>query len=653
VSGEQQSAAAIEAAERAARAAAVFGDGWRAGWKPEPRRTVSEWADTNRRLTSEASSEAGQWETSRVPYLREIMDALSPHHPAREVVFMSSTQVGKTECGLNWIGQTIEDDPCPMLVVMPTSNMAKRFSKQRLAPMLRESPSLRRLVASAFRARDASNTLLSKEYPGGGVNLAGANSAAELSSAPIRKLHCDEVDRYPYEIENEGDPLTLAVRRTSNFPRRKIFYSSSPTIESLSRINQLYEKSDQRRYFVPCPDCDEMQVLQWENLMWERGNPAAGARYRCEACGVLIEEYHKTAMLAAGEWRATHAGRSIVGFQINALYSPIGLGDTWADHAETWERIERDPSKVKSFNNTVLGICNKDPNEKLDWKAIKDRAEPYKLRTVPRGVFVITAGVDVQGNRLAVQLVGWGRDESAWVLDWVELPGDPTREDVWNRLDELLLAPLVNEYGINMRVTACAVDAGYLQDRVLAFTRKRTQRNVFAVIGVAGVNKAIIMRATKPDRNRKGRTAKRSVDLWHVSSSAAKEWLFLRIADDAKKTAAEDRLVHFSAELPEEYFTQLCAEIYDPRQRVWVKQQARNEALDTKVYARAAAMHPNLRVHTYREAEWAKLESVLQPQSRDLFSAPAPDQTPAAQPAEAIDLPAGKRRRRMVSRGIN
>jgi phage terminase large subunit GpA-like protein len=627
-----------------ASGAQIFAEGWQAGWRPEPLRTVSEWADAKRQLTQESSSEPGSWRTSRVPYLREIMDALSPHDPAREVVFMKSTQVGATECGLNWVGETIEDDPCPMLAVLPTTNVAKKWSKQRLAPMLRETESLRGLVKPA-RSRDSGNTTLSKEFPGGMLMIGGANSAADLSSTPIRKLFCDEVDRYPYEIENEGDPLTLAVRRTSNFPRRKIFYASSPTIESLSRINQLYTKSDQRRYFVPCPHCAQMQPLVWENLQWLPGQPET-ARYRCEHCSALIEEYHKEEMLAKGEWRAEQAGRAIAGFHINALYSPIGLGDSWTDHATTWEGIKHDPSKVKAFTNTVLGICNKDPNEKLDWKAIKDRAEAYKLRTVPRGALIITAGVDVQGNRLAVQLVGWGRNEASWVLDWVELPGDPTRPEVWAKLDELLSAPLVNEYGIQMRVRACGVDAGYLQEHVLKFTRPRTGRNVFALIGVHGINKSIIMRATKPEKNRKGKSAKRSVDLWHVSSSAAKEWLFLRITEDAKHTNPLDRLVHFSADLEEEYFTQLCAEVYDPKNRVWVKQQARNEALDTKVYARAAAMHPNLRVHTFNESNWARLEAVLQPESRDLFSVAA--DTPAIEVRVAA-----KPRRRMRSAGVN
>lgn len=606
---------------------------WSAGWRPDPLRTVSDWADENRRLAPEGASEPGPWRTSRTPYLREVMDCLSPHHPSREVVMMTSTQIGKTEVGLNWIGSVVEWNPGPMLVVQPTTNVAKRWSKQRLAGMIRETPSLRRILGE--KSRDGDNATFLKTFPGGVIIVGGANSAPDLSSMPIKYLFLDEVDRYPADVgadkdgRGEGDPVKLAERRTSTFPRRKIFKCSTPTIESLSGINKAWINSDQRRYFVPCPHCSEKQVLRWDNLKWPDGRPQE-AQYVCEHCGAFIPEHHKPAMLEAGEWRATSPGREVIGFHLNALYTPIGLGDSWAEHAVEWERIKSDPGARKAFTNTVLGECHKDPNEKVDWKELQSRAESTPLRVIPKGCLVLTLGVDVQGNRLAVQLVGWGREQRSWVLDWLEIPGDPTRDEVWEKLDAYRLQPLVNAFNVPMRVTATAVDAGYLQDHVLRYTRTRRHENVFAVKGFDTASKTILSTATRPDRNKKGRTSKRGADLWLVSSGAAKELLFLRLKGDGETAHAHERMVRFPAGLGEEYYTQLTAEIYDPAKRQWVKQQARNEALDTMVYAIAATYHPSVRLHVLREPDWAKLESVLEPQVRDLFN-----QAPAAPPGDA------------------
>lgn len=633
---------------------------WSSGWRPDPIRTVSDWADENRRLAPEGASEPGPWRTSRTPYLREVMDCLSPHHPAREVVMMTSTQIGKTEVGLNWIGSIVEWNPGPTLVVQPTTNVAKRWSKQRLAGMVRETPSLRKILGE--KSRDKDNATFLKTFPGGVLVVGGANSAPDLSSMPIKNLFLDEVDRYPADVgadrtgRGEGDPVKLAERRTSTFPRRKIFKCSTPTIESLSGINKAWLNSDQRRYFVPCPHCHEKQALRWENLRWPEGRPLE-AQYACEHCGAMIAEHFKPAMLESGEWRATVAGREVVGFHLNALYTPIGLGESWGEHAQEWDRIKADPAARKAFTNTVLGECHKDPNEKLDWKELALRAESVPMRTVPRGCLVLTLGVDVQGNRLAVQLVGWGRELRCWVLDWLEIPGDPTKDAVWEALDRYRAQPLVNAFGVQVRIAATAVDAGYLQDQVLRYTRTRRHENVFAVKGVDTASKTILSTATRPDKNRRGRTSKRSTELWLVSAGAAKEMLFLRLQGDGKTAHAQERMVRFPEGLGEEYFTQLTAETYDPRKRQWVKQQARNEALDTMVYALAATYHPSVRLHVLREPDWAKLESVLEPQVNDLFHQAMPTEaatvgaappqtsanpeTPAARPAATEQSPRG------------
>lgn len=626
-----------------------FAEAFAESMRPRPALKVSEWADRYRRLSGKGASEPGPWRTDRIPFLREIMDVLSIDHPAREVVFKKSTQVGGTEVGLNWLGYVIDHAPAPFLAVLPTVEVGIRWSKQRLSPMIAESPALRKRIAPTS-SRDGGNTMTLKEFPGGIAIIGGANSAASLASMPMKFVLMDEVDKYPRDVggedgAGEGDPVDLAEARTTTFPRRKIFKISSPTIKSLSRIDKDWEQSDQRRYYVPCPECGHKQVLLREHLVVPEGHPEE-AKFACTGCGVLIEEHHKTWMLEQGEWRPTFPERDIVGFHISAWYTPLGLGKTWGQHARKLQQVQSDPVRLKVFVNTVDGDCYADPSEKLDWQVLKDRAEAYGLRTVPKGVLVITAGVDVQGNRLAVQLVGWGREQRSWTLDWLEIPGDPTKEEVWEKLDEYLMRPLVNAFGVQLRVEAVGVDAGYLQDRVLHYTRVRRHRNVFALKGIDSASKTILSTATKPDKNRRGRTSKRSADLWLVSSSAAKEMLFLRMQNDGKLKVGEDRMVRFSQDLGEEYFTQLTAEIYDPRKRAWVKVQTRNEALDTMVYALAATYHPNLRLHTMREADWLRLEQIFEPQVRDLFTQSAVEAEPTtreehpAQPEAPADRPA-------------
>lgn len=590
----------------------AWSEGWAAGWTPDALVTVSQWADRNRVLPAKAASEPGPWNTSRTPYLREIMDCLSDHHPAQEVVFMASIQVGKSEVGLNWTGYTIDRTPGPMLAVLPTVEVGERWSKQRLASMIAASPALRAKIAPA-RSRDSGNTTTMKEFDGGILIVGGANSASALSSMPIRKLLLDEVDRYPLEVDEEGDPVDIAEGRTQNFPRRKIFKVSSPTIESLSRINREWKRSDQRRYFVPCPHCEEKQVLKWDGLTWPEGKPQE-ARYTCEHCGALIDEHHKTAMLSAGEWRPTFPENPVVGFHLNALYSPLGLGRTWAQHAKRYLEVKSDPVRMKVFQNQVLGECYADPDERFDQDELRARAEPYALRTIPAGSLILTAGVDVQKDRVEVQLVGWGRGETAWVIDWVFISGDPSRPEVWAQLDKLLSTEIVNQFGVAMRVDSVAIDSGYLQDDVLNFTRTRRNRGIFATKGASQRGRPVIGRPTKVDFNWCGVAYKHGAEQWQLGADTAKLRIFARLASDRKQALATERLIHFGHDLPEDYFRQLTSEIYDPNKGRFIKLHGRhNEALDTLILAMAAAMHPRMRLHTAREADWDRIEAQIQP----------------------------------------
>ena len=357
---------------------------WRDGQTPDPALTVSQWADRHRMLSARGSAEPGRYRTDRTPFMRDIMDALSPTSPYRRVVVMKAAQVGFSESGNNWLGYVIHHAPGPMLLVQPTVELAKRFSRQRVEPLIADSPVLRERVKPA-RSRDAGNTVLSKEFPAGLLVITGANSAVGLRSMPARYLYLDEVDAYPPSADEEGDPVALAEARTRTFSwRSKILLGSTPTIHGLSRIEREYETSDQRRFFVPCPHCTEMQWLKFDRLRWDKGQPE-GAQYLCEECDQPIAEHHKSAMLAAGEWRATATSDdpATIGFHLSALYSPVGWM-SWALIGRMSEAATTDEAR-RSFRNSVLGETWVETGEAPDWQRLYDRREEGRIGTVPSG----------------------------------------------------------------------------------------------------------------------------------------------------------------------------------------------------------------------------------------------------------------------------
>lgn len=592
-----------------------------AGLRPPPRTTVTEWADQHRVLPSKGAAEPGPWRTSRVPYLSEIMDTLSASHPAQRVVMMKSAQTAGTEAGLNWVGWCMATQKTSLLAVQPTLDMAERWSKQRLASMIEDTPALRQIIAPA-RSRDSGNTTLLKEWPGGVLVVAGANSASGLRSMPAKYVFLDEVDAYPQELEGEGDPVKLAEARSTTYTRRKVFMVSTPTIVSLSRINKEWQQSDKRRYHLPCPHCGHFQHLVWENLTWLDDQPET-AMYKCQECSALIEEQHKAEMLSRGTWIAEHPERETVGFHINGLYTPPGLGLTWRELVLEWLDAQRDPVRMRTFMNVRLGECYEDPHEKLDWEALKARAQPYQLRTAPQGCLLVTGGVDVQGNRLVALTLGHGRNDVKWVLDYVELPGDPTRPEVWAALDAHMAQPIVNTLGNVLRVSSYAVDCGYLYDDVQNYVRARRSKGVIAVKGASTYNKPLISRPSKTDYTWKGKAIKGGAEIWMLGVDTGKHMLFARMASDSKHEP-DAHLVRFSDQLTDAFFMQLTAEVFDPAKRRWVKLRRENEALDTLLYAVAAAMQPTIRVHTWKEPAWARLEQALEPASGDLFSQPQP-----------------------------
>jgi phage terminase large subunit GpA-like protein len=584
------------------------------GLRPEQPLTVSEWADKHRRLSSKASAEPGPWRTSRTPYLQEPMDCLSSNSAVQRVVMMFAAQTGKTEAGANWLGYVIDHAPGPMLMVQPTVDMAKRLSKQRLESLINDTPVLSEKIAPA-RSRDSGNTMFSKEFPGGMMILTGANSATGLRSTPCRYIFCDEIDAFPSDVDGEGDPVSLAEKRATTFARRKILLTSTPTVKDFSRIEAEYERSDQRRFYVPCPCCNVMQWLKWPQLKWEN-NEASTAAYECEVCHERFTEIHKAAMLRRGEWRATAPSNGkTAGFHLSGLYSPLGWL-SWAEMVDDFLRAKTDAPMLKSFVNTRLAeTWEEDFASKVSADGLLERCEHYQAAMVPEGGLALTVGVDVQDNRLAISVWAWGREEEGWLLDHQEIYGDPSRQELWKQLDEVVLREWPHAVGPAMRPDVVAIDSGgHFTAEVYQYARERGRQGVVAIKGQSQRGKPPIGKGSKVDVNYQGRTLKRGALVYPVGGDTVKTTLFGRLKHNEQGAG----FLHFHMGTTGEYFEQLTAEKQVLRYnrggfptREWVKKpSARNEALDCLVYAYAGL---NLMYQRFdRRTIWDQLEKRLE-----------------------------------------
>lgn len=610
------------------RAEQIVLKAWARGLAPRPVQTVSAWADANRVLSKKASAEPGAWRTDRNPLLRAIMDDLSD--PAvQRVVVMKSTQVGVTEVGLNWLGYHIDRGLGPMLVVLPTLETRKRWVLQRYRPMLQDSPTLKALAP--LRKRDSANGETIQDFPNAFVVLSGANSGASLRSIPVRHVLCDEVDGFPWTIGGEGDPLGLIERRMSNFPDRTILLISTPTIKGQSRIADEYEASDQRRYHVPCPECGHMQPLVWGNLIYS--NDMSLVHYACAECGAAIHESAKAQMLIAGRWIATYPERRVRGYHINGLYAPIGLGLTWSELAQDWKNSQGDVEKLQRFINTVLGQPWVDERVKdVTAETIAARAEPYAVRTLPPGCLLLTAGVDTQDDRVAITILGHGQGKT-WVIDWVEIPGNPGRAELWQKLTDFLLQPIVNQWGRELPIEATAIDSGgHFTTEVYAWVMRRAVRRAMAVKGSSTPGKPILNRGNWTEYSNKGKRIPKAVRVWLIGTDTAKHHIMTQLGADEDQSESERRM-HFPTGLPLDYYRQLTGEIFNPAKNRWqVKRGHRVEALDCTVYALAASQHPELRVHAMTPAAWARRAAALET-APETPSGPERKPTPSAPPS--------------------
>lgn len=628
----------------------AFLDGWTSGWRPDERLTVSRWADQHRKLGSKSSAEPGDWRTDRAPYAREPMDSLSVSDPTEVVVLMWGAQTSKTETGNNWIGYVIHHAPGPMMAVQPTVDMAKRLSKQRLADMIEQTPALRERVAES-RSRDSGNTLLSKEFPGGVLVLAGANSASGLRSMPARYLFLDECDAYPLDVDDEGDPVSLAIKRTTTFGRRrKVLITSTPTVKDASRIEKEFVRSDQRRYFVACPHCGHRQWLRWRGYTDDHDDPRAreyrlvwmdegktAAAYICADCGAMIEEHHKTKMLLGGQWMPTAPGDGKTrGYHLSSLYSPLGW-KSWAEILQEFEACAGDPAQLKVFVNTILAETWEDANTvRMDAEGLAARAGGYQLGTVPAGGLVLTAGVDLQrrGGGYAQLIVrAWGEGDENWLVDRKIIHGDQAQPELWRQLLDALNQPYTHESGAQIRVYAAAVDSGdgETTHQVYAFARANRRRHILATKGMSTPGKALLGKPTKQDVNIRQQVVKRGVDLWPVGSDTGKALIHGRLRNDAQSGPG---VIHWPAGLPDDYWKQLTSERQVVKmlngfpKRVWVKKDSDyNEDLDAEVLAAAALEYVKTRHN--RATMYSQMAARLQKPSENGLESQEKQETPA------------------------
>ena len=581
---------------------------------PDPSMTVSEWADKNRVLTSRSSPEPGPWRTSRTPYLKEVMNALSPSNRAEMVVLMSGSQVGKTECGNNWLGYSIDMAPGPMMAVQPSVEMAKRNSKQRIAPLIEDCPALRAKVRDS-RSRDSGNTVLAKEFPGGILVMTGANSAKGLRSTPVRYLFLDEVDGFKEDVEEEGEPCDLAIARTTNFARRKIFITSTPVLQGRSRIEKFFQSGTQEHFYVPCPHCEFMQELKPDNFVYAKGNPES-AHFVCEACDGVIVNHQKNWMLPRGQWRAHNPGAKVRSFYLPSYYSPVGWL-SWAKIAEKHEASEEDSTKRQVFWNTILGLPWADQGEVPDDARLYERREEYPIGMLPEGALVLTAGADVQARRIEIEVVAHGRNDETWSIDYRVFEGDTNQPDIYKQVARLMDADFPTFYGAPARISKLAIDTGYNTLAVYDFVRDMSAQRVMGVKGQQH-SASFLGVPTIVEVGPMGRRVKHGARVWPINVSIAKEQLYRRlrlaVPDYSRGEKWPAGFCHFP-QYSKEYFEQLCGEQLVTRiergyrRFAWEKRRDRNEALDCRVYAMAAAA--SLRLETWPAEKWDETQNLL------------------------------------------
>jgi phage terminase large subunit GpA-like protein len=618
------------------------------GLKPTRRVTVSGWADAYRVLDLSVSNKPGQWKNSTVPYLVPIMNALSVFASYKFVACMKATQVALSSASENFMGYGMHIDPSPMLLMLPTVELAKKVSKTRIKPLIRDSPVLNKLVA-AERSRDSSNTLLQKDFPGGSLFIVGANSPSGASSVNVKRIVFDEIDRYPPELDDEGDVIATTIKRTDTYDDdKKISLWSTPTVKGNSHIEKWYISMDQNRLYVPCPHCkpdapitpeddETMQFamsppdgylrLELSGFKFTIGNPAA-VYYPCPHCGKEIHNHHKRFMLPRYKYvpdAPEKISQDKISFHVPAFYSPF---KSWATIADEYEQALTDTMKMKTFVQTTEGFPYEEEGDQPPYKHLYLRGHASNYRTtdpLPEGVGVITCGIDVQANRIEMEVLGHGRDGKTWSLNYFVLHGDPMNDvRLWNELTRAINTNYyradTEETGEVMPISMTFIDSAYATNKVYEWALKMGARRVMPIAGGPETMKVPI---STPGTVYIKIDGKKGPMLHKIEVNGAyyKERLYgqLRgeIQDHEGQPVVPPGYCYFPADYSETHYRNLVNEkrVMETNAKgftlyTW-KKTGRNEQLDCRVYAMGAA--ELLQVYRYSDEKWNQLTAKKPP----------------------------------------
>lgn len=627
---------------------------------PPEKLTTTEWARRHRGLSSKASAKPGRYNPDITPWVAGIHEALDDP-TVFKVVAQKSSQIAWTDGVLNnYLGKRIDIDPCPIIVMFSKDKAAKEYNDEKLVPMIEATPRLLEKIP-VTKKRDPGNRVDFKEFPGGFLKFVGSNSPTSVKSTPAPVVAVEEPDDCNDNVKQQGDTIASLEERTKSYARRKIIFGGTPTIAGVSKIEQAYKLSDQRKFYVPCHGCGEFQVLEFGNVVYLE-NPEvhhevfghfvpSSARYRCPHCGELWTDAEKNRSVRKGVWRATASFHGVAGFWLNEVYSPFP-GSTMQLLVEKYLAAKHalaqgDDTKMRVFRNNTEGLSYEYASELPDLEALKDRAEEYEELVVPWGGLLVTAGVDVQHDRLAVIIRAWGRGEESWLLYWGEIHGKTmiTGEGAWIDLDQLLSKPIPHQGGSQLHIRAVSVDSsdGQTSDAVYAFVRDRMSRGFLAVKGASADDGREIFAPPRPsiDTNRQNKAAKFGLKPFIVGTERAKD-LLLGQDSGAGRIRLQGRgpgRMHWYKAVRPDYYEQITSEVKAPHRtlrnrKVWQKKSGvRNEALDCEVYALHAAR--SLKIHLYKESHWAGLEEAVR--QKDIFDEPKV-MTPEA-PAAATSEP--------------
>ena len=631
----------------------------RATWAPPPKISTVDWANKYRYLAAESSALPGKYSSDLTPWVPGMLDALDD--PAVwKVVCMKSAQVAWTDGVLNnWIGRNIDLDPSPIVGMFAKESAAKEYTDEKFRPMVEVTPRLSHKLDVRTSRKDG-NRALFKKFPGGFIKLVGSNSPSNVKSTPAPRVFVEEPDDAAINVGKQGDSIKLLEERTKTYHRRKVVFGGTPAVKGLSTIEANYQVSDQRKFFIPCHECGESHVMAWDNVVYdaesERHHEIYGralpetAAYTCPHCGVLWDDDEKNRNVKRGEWRATAEFRGVAGFHISELYSPFP-GSRMTRMVERYLEAQHaldqgDDTEMIVFINACLGLPYEYQSDAPDTDALKAKALDYAENTVPTGGLILTAGVDVQHDRLAIVLRAWARDEESFLVYWGEIYGNTIdkKDPVWDGLDKIIFGTYEHADGMALRVTTTSIDSsdGTTSDAVYSYVRGRQGRGVMAVKGASqDYGSREIFAKPKQSIDTRGRrntkASKYGLLPYIVGTHKAKDLLAGRM-----KLAGEGAgRMHWYEDVRTDYYDQLTGEVKAPHRtlrgkRVWQqKSGCAVEAWDCEVYA----LHSSraARVHLMKPHQWDALEQQLK--QADLFTEAAETEEHEQQP------PPSKRRK--------